>query len=112
MNPRLYQAMDLLYMPQQELQLHLKEELLVNPFLELVEPEDPAPEEMAAEAEQAKAEANEATDEVNWEDILLDGFQVGTNRGQFEEREFFERVPVEQHNLVDHLRDQLQLLDL
>ena len=39
-NPRLYQAMDLLYMPMMDLQQHLKQELLGNPFLELVEPED------------------------------------------------------------------------
>ena len=37
-NPRLYQAMDLLYMPLLDLQQHLKQELLNNPFLERVEP--------------------------------------------------------------------------
>ena len=31
-NPRLYQAMDLLYMPLLDLQQHLKQELLGNPF--------------------------------------------------------------------------------
>ncbi|MCE5272463.1 RNA polymerase factor sigma-54 [bacterium] len=36
-NPRLYQAMDLLQMPLLDLQMHLKQELLVNPFLELSE---------------------------------------------------------------------------
>ncbi|HWP39194.1 MAG TPA: RNA polymerase factor sigma-54 [Gemmatimonadales bacterium] len=112
MNPRLYQAMDLLYMPQQELQQHLKEELLVNPFLELVEPEEPAEETTAAEAERAKTEAKEAADDINWEDILLDGFQVGATRGQYEEREYFEHVPVDRKGLIDHLREQLQLLDL
>ncbi len=39
-NPRLYQAMDLLYMPLLDLQQHLKQELLNNPFLDLVEPDD------------------------------------------------------------------------
>ena len=43
-NPRLYQAMDMLYMPMMDLQQHLKQELLANPFLELLEPEDEAPE--------------------------------------------------------------------
>ena len=38
-NPRRYQAMDMLYMPMMDLQQHLKQEMLVNPFLELVEPE-------------------------------------------------------------------------
>ena len=37
-NPRLYQAMDLLYMPLLELQAHLKQEVLINPFLEFTEP--------------------------------------------------------------------------
>ena len=36
-NPRLYQAMDMLYMPMLDLQQHLKQELLNNPFLDMVE---------------------------------------------------------------------------
>ena len=36
-NPRLYQAMDLLYMPLLDLQQHLKQELLNNPFLDMQE---------------------------------------------------------------------------
>src|SRR6185312_8068081 len=43
-NPRLYQAMDMLYMPMMDLQQHLKQELLSNPFLELLEPEEETPE--------------------------------------------------------------------
>ena len=42
-NPRLYQAMDMLYMPMMDLQQHLKQELLSNPFLELLEPEEETP---------------------------------------------------------------------
>ena len=47
MNPRLYQAMDLLYLPLLELEQHLKQELVQNPFLEMREPE----EEFAEQAE-------------------------------------------------------------
>ena len=36
-NPRLYQSMELLYMPLLELQKHLETELEENPFLELTE---------------------------------------------------------------------------
>ena len=36
-NPRLYQAMELLYMPLLDLQQHLKAELEENPFLEMTE---------------------------------------------------------------------------
>ncbi len=52
-NPRLYQAMDLLYMPLLDLQQHLKQELLNNPFLEMVEPEED--EEEAGEETEAEA---------------------------------------------------------
>jgi RNA polymerase sigma-54 factor len=38
-NPRRYQAMDLLYMPLLDLQQHLKQELLNNPLLDLFEEE-------------------------------------------------------------------------
>ena len=50
-NPRLYQAMDLLYMPLLDLQQHLKQELETNPFLELVEPEEEEEEEEEESAE-------------------------------------------------------------
>ncbi|HXV17729.1 MAG TPA: hypothetical protein VD758_13170, partial [Gemmatimonadaceae bacterium] len=56
-NPRLYQAMDLLYMPLLDLQQHLKQELLNNPFLDLVEAEE------EDEEEQAEPEANPETPE-------------------------------------------------
>ena len=36
-NPRLYQAMELLYMPLLDLELHLKAEVEENPFLEMTE---------------------------------------------------------------------------
>ena len=53
-NPRLYQAMDMLYMPMMDLQQHLKQELLVNPFLELLEPEEEEQEQKEPTAEQEK----------------------------------------------------------
>jgi RNA polymerase sigma-54 factor len=113
MNPRLYQAMDLLYMPLQDLQQHLKEELLVNPFLELVEPDEPdGTQESKPEAEQKEREEAENQEEMNWEDILLDGFRVGGARPMSEDHEYFERVPVETPDLADHLREQLRLQEL
>ena len=113
MNPRLYQAMDLLYMPLLDLQQHLKQELLVNPFLELVEPDEPdAVADPKPEAEQKEREEAESAEEMNWEDILLDGFSVGGARPESEDREYFERVPVETPGLSDYLRDQLRLLEL
>jgi RNA polymerase sigma-54 factor len=110
-NPRLYQAMDMLYMPMMDLQQHLKQELLANPFLELLEPEEETQEEPKQTAEQEK-EQKEKEDEMDWEEILLNGFDVGGTREQFEVQEYTEPVTVVTRNLTDHLRDQLQLQEL
>ncbi len=113
-NPRLYQAMDLLYMPLLDLQQHLKQELLNNPFLDLVEVEDEEEEEQETEAEpEAKTEADDTRGEIDWEEILLDGFDTaGGHREEHEEREYFEPVTVASRDLGDHLRDQVSLLEL
>src|SRR5690349_258177 len=117
-NPRLYQAMDLLYMPLLDLQQHLKQELLNNPFLDMVEPEEEEEEGEESEAETEQPEAQEATvdnkdkEEIDWEEILLDGFDAGGRREEHEEREYYEPVTVDTRNLSDHLIDQITLLDL
>jgi RNA polymerase sigma-54 factor len=112
-NPRLYQAMDLLYMPLLDLQQHLKQELLNNPFLEMVEPEEEEEEE-GGETEEAASQEEEKTsnDEIDWEGILLDGFDAGGRREEHEEKEYYEPVTVDTRDLSDHLRDQIALLDL
>src|SRR3954464_4639374 len=81
-NPRLYQAMDLLYMPLLDLQQHLKQELLNNPFLDMVEPEEDEDNENESDTEEGvegSAAETEKTvsDEIDWEGILLDGFDAG-----------------------------------
>jgi RNA polymerase sigma-54 factor len=112
-NPRLYQAMDLLYMPLLDLQQHLKQELLGNPFLELVEPEEDTEVPLAEDGVTDK-KATEDAEEPNWEDILLDdGSDQGVPpRDMSEAREYVEPVPVETKDLADHLREQVRLLDL
>jgi RNA polymerase sigma-54 factor len=124
-NPRLYQAMDLLYMPLLDLQQHLKQELLTNPFLELVEPEDEDDE--SPESEEASTEAQDLAepepsaepepektgdDDVDWEAVLLDGFETGGQREEHEQREWYEPVTVDTKDLSDHLTEQLSLLEL
>jgi RNA polymerase sigma-54 factor len=112
-NPRLYQAMDMLYMPMMDLQQHLKQELLVNPFLELLEPEEE--EQDGADREKDKEQEKEQAakeEEMDWEEILLNGFDVGGTREQHEQLEYTEPVTVQTRDLVDHLREQLKMLDL
>src|SRR5205085_4724730 len=115
--PRLYEPMDLLYVPLLNLQQHRKQELLNNPFPDMVEPEEEEEEEgeeteetpepeAAAEPEKAK------NDEIDWEEILLDGFDAGGRREEHEEKEYYEPVTVDSRDLSDHLLDQIKLLDL
>jgi RNA polymerase sigma-54 factor len=106
-NPRLYQAMDLLYMPLLDLQQHLKQELLNNPFLDMVEGDV---EEQQEERKEEKEQEND--DEIDWEEILLNGFETGGRREEYEEREYYEPVSVDTRELGDHLHDQLTLLRL
>jgi RNA polymerase sigma-54 factor len=107
-NPRLYQAMELLYMPLLDLQQHLKAELAENPFLEMSEAD------VAGEVsldEERKEESND--DEIDWEEILLDGFDAGgLRRGQFEERESHLPTPTEVDDLRDLLLEQLHHLSI
>jgi RNA polymerase sigma-54 factor len=110
-NPRLYQAMELLYMPLLDLQQHLKQELAENPFLEMTEPDAEQEVELKEEPVPAQ-EKKEKAEEIDWEEILLDGFDAGGRRPQYEEREFFQPTVVESSDLRDHLEDQLRLLDL
>jgi RNA polymerase sigma-54 factor len=106
--------MDMLYMPMMDLQQHLKQELLTNPFLEMVEPEeeDVTQGDQTPTKEEEKEKAKEEN-ETDWEEILLNGFEVqGGVREEFEEKEYTEPVTVESHDLMDHLREQLMLLEL
>jgi RNA polymerase sigma-54 factor len=105
-NPRLYQAMDLLYMPLLDLQQHIKQEMLNNPFLDLEEPlVDPDDLEV-------KEEKENTDDEIDWEEILLDGFDAGGRKQEYEQKEYYEPVRVETRDLADHLLDQLKLMRL
>jgi len=113
-NPRLYQAMDLLYMPLLDLEQHLKQELLGNPFLEMVEPEEEV-QATAADQQQNKPEKEaKAEDEPDWESILLDDrTDHSVPSGSYSDaREYVEPVTVEGKDLIDYLREQTRMLEL
>ena len=110
-NPRLYQAMDLLYMPLLDLQQHIKQEMLNNPFLDLEEPQV-TDEETQVKDEQKEREKEKEAEEIDWEEILLDGFDAGGRRQEYEEKDYYEPVSVDTRDLYDHLRDQLMLMPI
>src|SRR3954470_19439175 len=101
-------------MPLLDLQQHLKQELLNNPFLDMVEPEEEDEEdgEVQEEAVPENEAEKEEKVEIAWEEILLDGFDAGGRREEHEEREYYDPVTVDTRDLADHLRDQVSLLDL
>jgi RNA polymerase sigma-54 factor len=105
-NPRLYQAMELLYMPLLDLQQHLKQEMAENPFLEMEEADVQEEVELDEEGQEEPAE------EIDWEEILLDGFDAGGRKQQFEQKEYFQPTAVETQDLQDFLVEQLHYLDL
>jgi RNA polymerase sigma-54 factor len=126
-NPRLYQAMDMLTMPLLDLQQHLKQELEQNPFLDLVEPDEDEGEEdgeggdRSADTVTSDADAPEPApdperDESSaWEDFLLEGFEDGSrglSSGSGEAPAAPEPVRVAGRDLTDHLREQVALLEL
>ena len=106
-NPRLCQAMELLYMPLLDLQQHLKAELEENPFLEMTEADVDDDVELKEEGKDDTPE-----DEIDWEGILLDGFDVGGRREQYEPTELYQPPAVATTDLRDHLTGQLRMLDL
>ena len=105
-NPRLYQAMELLHLPLLDLQQRLKQEMTENPFLEVVEGDT------EQEVELDQDGVDEDGDEVDWESILLDGFDAGGRRAQYEARDFDLPTPSRAPDLRDHLENQTQLLTL
>src|SRR5213075_1574301 len=112
-NPRLYQAMDLLYMPLLDLEQHLKQELLGNPFLEMIEPEEEV-QATAADQQPKQEKEAKAEDEPDWESILLDDrTEHSVPSGSYSDaREYVEPVTVESRDLIDYLREQTRMLDL
>jgi RNA polymerase sigma-54 factor len=106
-NPRLYQAMELLYMPLQDLEQHLKQEMAENPFLEMEMAELSTDMELVEEQKEERSE-----EEIDWEEILLDGFDAGGRTQEYEHKEYVPPTAVVTRDLEDHLLDQLHLLDL
>ncbi|MBT8337468.1 MAG: RNA polymerase factor sigma-54 [Gemmatimonadetes bacterium] len=107
-NPRLYQAMELLYMPLLDLQQHLKTELAENPFLEMTE----ADVTQELELKEEEPETGKDENEIDWEEILLDGFDAGGRKQEYEHKEYIPPTAVETPDLRDLLTTQLRMLDL
>src|SRR5258708_8469011 len=91
---------------------HQKQELGPNPFRELTKPEEEGatPATTDKQAEQEKSDQ----DEPDWENILLDdgAEKLAGSPDLSGVADYVEPTPVETKDLIDHLREQLQMLDL
>lgn len=120
MTQRLQMALKLLVLNTLELQQHLKQELLTNPLLEEVdeileqEENTETPEERQEPEnpdEEPKAEKEkESEEEFDWSDFYQDSSDAAYERAESEDDEDrYERVPVTQMSLQEHLLSQLHL---
>ncbi len=117
MTPKLQQAIKLLQMPALELQLKLKQELMINPMLEEPDENEDLPEEdlPAEKSDGDDGELKTSEDEIDWDSYLRDGFEMGA-RAAGEREELPDRdqapgrVPVVKETLPDYLISQLRMV--
>ena len=104
--PQLIQSLRMLQMPILKLEQTLRQELSANPLLEEV---DSLQENEESEPEQEKEETKEDTElsEIDWEDYLGDDIDYKVKFQRDKGEEHFERVPVVEKSLYDHLLEQL-----
>lgn len=113
--PQLIQSLKMLQMPILKLEQTLRHELSVNPMLEEAEPNDPD-EQVEQESEVNLEESTDKTDpklDIDWESYVGDDLNEYKVRNTFDrDTETFERIPVPEKNLYDHLHEQLSFLKL
>jgi len=113
--PQLIQSLKMLQMPMLKLEQTLRHELSVNPLLEeieTVEPEEKTDDE--PEVDILKDEETDEEEKVDWETFLGDDYEDDYQyKSTYDKREEeYERAPVMQKTLTDHLLEQLSFLKL
>lgn len=117
MTPKLQQALKLLQVPTLELEQILKQEMMQNPLLEEVDPNEEEEEQAEESTDEEKSSTNSAEedgtgnqDDIDWDEYFNDGFSVSGFEHEHEEiDERFERVAVAEESGLDKLVSQLQL---
>ena len=111
---QMIQSLKLLQVNTLQLEQMLKTELEMNPVLETTEDLEETQEESAKEEEKSETEQDDkdlevGEDEVDWEEYLEEGFDLGYSRSEeFDpNQERFEPTPVYQASLEEHLNRQL-----
>lgn len=113
--PQLIQSLKMLQMPILKLEQTLRHELSVNPMLEEIEPEPPEENEDNDEInlKESEDELDPQLDKIDWENFDTNDFDEFKVKNIIAaEEEPFERVPVNEKTLYDHLKEQLSFLKL
>lgn len=113
--PQLIQSLKMLQMPMLKLEQTLRHELSVNPLLEEIdtlEAEEKTEEE--PESDILDDEEPNPEEEVDWETFLGDDYEDDFKfKSSYENKEEdYERTPIMQPSLADHLMEQLSFLKL
>lgn len=113
--PQLIQSLKMLQMPILKLEQTLRHELSVNPMLEEIEEIEPA-EQVDSQEELIKEEDDKLDpelDKIDWENYLGDDFSEYKIKSTYsKDEENYERVPITEKTLYDHLLEQFSFLKL
>ncbi len=107
--PQLIQSLRLLQMPLLKLEQVIRQELSTNPLLEEVE----ATEETASDSEnEEEVQVDPQLDKIDWEDYLGDENQIPFREEKDKGEERWEKTPILERTLYDHLIEQLHFSKL
>jgi len=113
--PQLIQSLKMLQMPILQLEQTLRHELSINPMLEELEQEEPGDQlESTSEIdlEEGDNTIDPKLDKIDWESYLGDDYEYKFKSTFDKGEEQYERMPVIQKTLTDHLLEQLSYLKL
>lgn len=106
--PQLIQSLRLLQMPILKLEQVIRQELSTNPLLEEVEPIEEREEQASVSENQPEAQLDPQLDKINWDDYLGDENEIPFREEKEEEEKKWEKAPVIEKTLYDHLMEQLR----
>jgi len=113
--PQLIQSLKMLQMPILKLEQTLRHELSINPLLEEVEPEltsEDIEQTGEIDLEEGDNKLDPQLDKIDWESYLGDDYDYKFKSTFDKVEEQYEKTPVTQKTLTDHLFEQLSYLKL
>jgi RNA polymerase sigma-54 factor len=110
--PQLIQSLRLLQMPILKLEQVIRQELSTNPLLEEVETTEETEEVASLSDREEELQPDPKLDKIDWDDYLGDENELPFREEKEEEEKRWERTPVLEKTLYDHLLEQLHLSKL